>query len=80
MATSGRLLCLCLVLGLVFESLGHPGARLPKDGKRAVSTRHAHDDPFAHEVNCGGFPCMFSCCENDVCMELNCEYFPSLGQ
>nr|P0DN49.1 RecName: Full=Teretoxin Tsu6.15; Flags: Precursor [Terebra subulata] len=77
MATSGRLLCFCLVLGLVFESLGYSEARPPRDRKRTVTAKRY--DPLAQRVDCGGSPCAFGCCENDVCRELDCEYAPPFG-
>nr|P0DN54.1 RecName: Full=Teretoxin Tsu6.5; Flags: Precursor [Terebra subulata] len=79
MAINGRLLCLCLVLGLVFESLGHPSVqekRAAEDSKPSGERRQTLTTK--HEVDCGGIPCQFGCCENDKCRELDCEHYPGI--
>nr|UMA83396.1 conotoxin precursor H [Conus judaeus] len=78
MNSAGRLLLLCLALGLVFESLGIPVA---DDVKADRDTDPGDKDArgFNHwrtQVDCGGASCDFDCCETidgeEKCRELNC--------
>nr|P0DN56.1 RecName: Full=Teretoxin Tsu6.8; Flags: Precursor [Terebra subulata] len=80
MATSGRLLCLCLVLGLIFESLGHPVMGEKRAGENASPSARSLPKRLGNvEAPCGNQTCQFGCCEDDVCRELNCEHvdFPN---
>nr|AMP44606.1 conotoxin [Conus betulinus] len=80
MNTAGRLLLLCLALGLVFESLGKPVA----DDVEADRDTDPDDEDqgnlnpwFVHEEKCGSGTCTFGCCETinrePKCREFNCE-------
>nr|UMA83062.1 conotoxin precursor H [Conus judaeus]DAZ86683.1 TPA_inf: conotoxin precursor H [Conus judaeus] len=79
MNTAGRLLLLCLALGLVFESLGIPVA---DDVKADRDTDPGDKDArgFYHgraQVDCSGTRCEFGCCEpingEHKCRELDCD-------
>nr|DAZ85827.1 TPA_inf: conotoxin precursor H [Conus ebraeus] len=74
MNTAGRLLLLCLALGLVFESLGIPVA---DDLEADRDTDPDDKDPSVHNswrtTDCGGVPCEFGCCREDRCRELDCR-------
>nr|UMA82174.1 conotoxin precursor H [Conus ebraeus] len=78
MNSAGRLLLLCLALGVLFESLGIPVA---DDVKADRDTDPGDKDArgFYHgrtQVDCGGASCDFDCCETidgeEKCSELNC--------
>nr|AMP44605.1 conotoxin [Conus betulinus] len=79
MNTAGRLLLLCLALGLVFESLGIPVA---DDVEADRDTDPDDEDPrglsyWRTLVDCGGVQCEFGCCETingqERCREINCH-------
>nr|AXL95674.1 conotoxin precursor superfamily H [Conus ermineus] len=79
MNTAGRLLLLCLALGLVFESLGIPVA---DDVEADRDTDRDEEDPRALEpletgqATCGSGTCRFGCCRTidgkQKCRELDC--------
>nr|P0DN50.1 RecName: Full=Teretoxin Tsu6.16; Flags: Precursor [Terebra subulata] len=81
MATSGRLLCVCLVMGLVFESLGYLTGRekRPAENLEASVQRRWYLNR-RYEVDCGGVLCQFGCCEDDRCRELGCEFMDVLSR
>nr|UMA82737.1 conotoxin precursor H [Conus ebraeus] len=79
MNSAGRLLLLCLALGLVFESLGIPVA---DDVKADRDTDPGDKDArgFYHgrtQDDCGGTQCYIACCETidgeEKCKELECD-------
>nr|UMA82457.1 conotoxin precursor H [Conus ebraeus]UMA82738.1 conotoxin precursor H [Conus ebraeus] len=79
MNSAGRLLLLCLALGLVFESLGIPVA---DDVKADRDTDPGDKDArgfyyWRAQVDCGGTLCEFGCCKpingEDECRELDCD-------
>nr|ATF27593.1 conotoxin [Conus praecellens] len=65
MNTAGRLLLLCLTLGLVFESLGKT---VPDDVNAERDTDPFHKDARQLEIlsrsDCGGRSCKYGCCVN----------------
>nr|W4VSB6.1 RecName: Full=Conotoxin Vc7.1; AltName: Full=H_Vc7.1; Flags: Precursor [Conus victoriae] len=77
MNTAGRLLLLCLALGLVFESLGIPVA---DDVEAVRDTDPDEKDPSVHNSlkavygDCGGERCRFGCCKTDDGEE-KCQHF-----
>nr|P0DN52.1 RecName: Full=Teretoxin Tan6.2; Flags: Precursor [Terebra anilis] len=90
MATSGRLLCVCLVLGLVFGSLGYPVMEKKRAGKNFDLGTIANwawqigekggeiiDAIGTSNVPCGDGTCQFGCCEDDRCEDLGCDTFSS---
>nr|ATF27389.1 conotoxin [Conus andremenezi] len=79
MNTAGRLLLLCLALGLVFESLGKA---VPDDVNAERDTDPFHKDARQLEIltepelDCGGVTCKASCCvkidEEEICTVFDC--------
>nr|DAZ86684.1 TPA_inf: conotoxin precursor H [Conus judaeus] len=74
MNTAGRLLLLCLALGLVFESLG---IFVADDVKADRDTDRDDGNPRRRNSmrhTCDGEPCAFGCCET-VNGERKCKHF-----